>query len=103
METEGPLSEKQSLITVNLEEQALPRSVQRKTSLAQKMYRVFRFLIIAGLLIIFVHGFSPDSRGLDSSRRETLLTVEQRVEKILQETPLIGRMWRSICAWLLIC
>ncbi|KAF7596907.1 hypothetical protein BBP40_011952 [Aspergillus hancockii] len=53
------------------------------------MERFLRFLLIASLLVILVNGLPPDTLGLQSFKRQTPLTVEERVEKILRKTPLI--------------
>lgn len=78
----------------SLEEQAVAQPLPARLTIGQKMERALYFICLAFFLMMTAHGLRSDPLGIGISRHHKLLTLEQRVENILQKTPLIGNIQR---------
>ncbi|KAE8336696.1 hypothetical protein BDV24DRAFT_141281 [Aspergillus arachidicola] len=86
-----PLSKEKEHLSqsFNLEEQAIAQPLPAGLSIGQKMERALYFIFLAFFLMMTAHSLRSDPLGIGISSHHKVLTLEQRVDNILQKTPLI--------------
>lgn len=89
-----PLSKEKKHLSqsFNLEEQAIAQPLPARLSIGQKMERALYFIFLAFFLMMTAHSLRTDPLGMRISSHHEVLTLEQRVDNILQKTPLIGNI-----------